>query len=1220
MAKFKPFQMTQWLKICVISLCWLIEMPQSWSQQTFQYEYWFDDMSSDAVIMPFAASDSTIDINNLSNLPIGYHQLHLRFKPDTSVLWSSVTTQTFYHSGNTLPIHEAEYWWNQDMTGLRTLPITNFVSDTLNTHSLDISSLANGLNCLNIRFHGLSGRSSLVQQWFYKVGADSIRKIQYLECWFDDNMNQLQNVSLTALDSIETQLATNHLTIGFHQLHYRFVGSAGFSSVETHPFYKAAQSQIAIDSLIYWFDGDVSNAKGMSIRDFENDSLRLDRFAVNDLSVGEHRISIQYGGKIGWSSPQSVWFNKPESKKVEYCLYPYESYLRDSSRGWQPVVLTSPQDSFTVMPTIPCDGLYYVGVRVSEMGRWTSVYADTLRFDANKLNATIFQSTCGQDTAKIIVQTPRGPNWQYALSIPNQPLQFQTDTLFRNVPPGYHQIIAKDGSGCETHLGAMISPSSLPVTYVNKSVCDRYVWTDTTQNNSIHEVLTTSGVYPRRLPSRRYPTCDSTVELKLTVRGNTQYQNIIASICKRDSFYFENRWLKDTGTYQKVLTTHTGCDSIITLTLKRDTSIYRNHTEIALCKRDSFYFIDRWVKDTGTYQKPFPSRNGCDSIVSLRLRRDTFVARTHFDTTICEIDSIQLFGLWRRDSGIYTDTLKTWKGCDSILTYRVRIDSMKRIGLPQVWICEGQSYSFRGRRVYRTAGWMYDTLRCDTIFRQYLSITQPSNDTMTKYICMGDSMKHYIIQTNRRDTLTITQNGIHFNRFDINFCKNVYIKYVFLDALSATPTVEPRCKYSVTGQVIYQFNRPKWQSKLRWYKWGDTIPVNPSWIDNSLTINKLDTGFYRLRMIDTPGCYRRDTLRTDTLWTSFQIDTLKWQLTPTATCVGMTSGAVSLLQKGADGNLKQPNANYYQYKWDKRPFSTQDTIKRLGSNDYKVYVNRNSEVCDTLSTRVEAIGIGQRMAFGEFCPGGWVYVKVDIKGQIKTFGYKEVMVDTVHLYSSDSLGCPDKVVFHIGEKKIPSVHKITWEVKVNGKAIPISPIEPVIAKLGDTVLLEAKASTPIFSNRSWTPADLVLRNDNQEAIARPLALLDSLYRVTVKMQDTAKCWMFDEVKIRVGRGDNHIPNAFAPSEEPLYTIYPEKAVKRILKLEIYDRWGRVTYQYVPQKGANQQEIPFNPLTDGWNGKDENGIECPADIYYVVLRRELINNTMEVIRQAILLSR
>src|SRR5207249_753162 len=140
----------------------------------------------------------------------------------------------------------------------------------------------------------------------------------------------------------------------------------------------------------------------------------------------------------------------------------------------------------------------------------------------------------------------------------------------------------------------------------------------------------------------------------------------------------------------------------------------------------------------GIYSDTLTSAAGCDSIATLILNV-TSVLR---DTTIQTICENQLpytsNGLSLTAAGTYSDTLTNAAGCDSITTLILTVNAVLRDTTTQT-ICENQlPYSWNGLSL-TAAGTYSDTLTsaagCDSIATLILNVNAVLRDTTTQTIC-----------------------------------------------------------------------------------------------------------------------------------------------------------------------------------------------------------------------------------------------------------------------------------------------------------------------------------------------------------------------------------------------------------------------------------------------------------------------------------------------------
>lgn len=156
----------------------------------------------------------------------------------------------------------------------------------------------------------------------------------------------------------------------------------------------------------------------------------------------------------------------------------------------------------------------------------------------------------------------------------------------------------------------------------------------------------------------------------------TKTKTLTATICPTATYLFNGNHYNKTGIYTDTLQTSFGCDSIVTLNL---TVLILDTTRInaAICPNESYLFNGTYYKEAGIYTDTLQTSFGCDSIVTLKL-----TVNPAFDLqetiTICDSELPFTF----RDivfgtetvSGEYVFNKKTVNGCDSITTLSLTVN------------------------------------------------------------------------------------------------------------------------------------------------------------------------------------------------------------------------------------------------------------------------------------------------------------------------------------------------------------------------------------------------------------------------------------------------------------------------------------------------------------------------------------------------------------------
>lgn len=168
--------------------------------------------------------------------------------------------------------------------------------------------------------------------------------------------------------------------------------------------------------------------------------------------------------------------------------------------------------------------------------------------------------------------------------------------------------------------------------------CDEFFWDfgdgeTSTLENPIHIFPDEGGTYTVKLISKiANGQCDDDTTFTITLpKMCTVIDTLNAVICKGDNYVFNGDTLYDTGCYIDTMSNIYGCDSIAIVNLfvaeKYDTLIYDT-----ICSTDFYEFHGQQITETGLYTASLKSIYGCDSIVNL----DIVV----FETLDLDLDSV----------------------------------------------------------------------------------------------------------------------------------------------------------------------------------------------------------------------------------------------------------------------------------------------------------------------------------------------------------------------------------------------------------------------------------------------------------------------------------------------------------------------------------------------------------------------------------------------------
>ena len=229
------------------------------------------------------------------------------------------------------------------------------------------------------------------------------------------------------------------------------------------------------------------------------------------------------------------------------------------------------------------------------------------------------------------------------------------------------------------------------------------------------------------------------------------------SICEGDSATNGVSFYSVSGIFADTLTNTAGCDSIRVLDLTVN-SIDRDTIADTICMGASVTFGGNSYTTTGSYTDTVQNAAGCDSITVLELLVNDILRDTIADT-ICMGASITFGTQTLTTTGSYSDTVQTAAGCDSIVTMALKVSPVSRDTIVDT-ICAGSS-SFLGTVGYTTTGIYSDTLvsslGCDSIRVLDLFVITYNNPIINVQVCDSFRLptKGYVYTSGvYRDTVT----------------------------------------------------------------------------------------------------------------------------------------------------------------------------------------------------------------------------------------------------------------------------------------------------------------------------------------------------------------------------------------------------------------------------------------------------------------------------------
>jgi len=234
--------------------------------------------------------------------------------------------------------------------------------------------------------------------------------------------------------------------------------------------------------------------------------------------------------------------------------------------------------------------------------------------------------------------------------------------------------------------------------------------------------------------------------------------------------------VNSSGIYNDTLSTTAGCDSII-ITNLTVTPILTYSQNINICTGNSYTLPNgNTVSTSGIYIDTVTNSKGCDSVITTNLTVNTILTSSQ-NISICTGESYILpGGNSVSNAGIYIDTISSTGGCDSVVTTNLSTIAASTATINPT-ICSDTSYQLANGTIINTTGIYHDTLvatnGCDSIITINLTVNIIPNVTISPNITIvqGDSVN-----------LSATGGGIY------NWTPTTNLSSVNTDTTTAFPT------------------------------------------------------------------------------------------------------------------------------------------------------------------------------------------------------------------------------------------------------------------------------------------------------------------------------------------------------------------------------------------------------------------------------------------------
>lgn len=359
----------------------------------------------------------------------------------------------------------------------------------------------------------------------------------------------------------------------------------------------------------------------------------------------------------------------------------------------------------------------------------------------------------------------------------------------------YYDSLQTHDCHCDSIYQCVIRIDSVFLFETIDTICsnEQYIWRDSTYQFDLDDV----GLHTYY---ERYATekgnCDSTYMLSLYVKRAWTHPVDSLVMCADDTLHWHNRLLVGplyNGDYDNMafdtifrldsvgqydlnttLLTEELCDSVFPLHIVVHPAYFITR-QIDICEDDSFMLASGPVFRTGLYTDSLNTTDGCDSIIqySVTVHPKYSFTERH---AICQGEDFWWHGYDFRNyaSGIYEirDSLVSEWGCDSIHILQIVV-MPTYFHSDTAYIHPGDTLNYQTLTLSREGIYndtLHTTLGCDSIFCLHLSYRIDSYDT----ICAGE---WFNFRGHR-----LTSGGVYFDslytrtRFDSVYVEHLYVE------------------------------------------------------------------------------------------------------------------------------------------------------------------------------------------------------------------------------------------------------------------------------------------------------------------------------------------------------------------------------------------------------------------------------------------------------------
>ena len=176
-------------------------------------------------------------------------------------------------------------------------------------------------------------------------------------------------------------------------------------------------------------------------------------------------------------------------------------------------------------------------------------------------------------------------------------------------------------------------------------------------------------------------------------------------------------------------------DVSVTIRVYPNTEADVYHT---ICENQTYNFFGDILQIPGVYSHTIQTSHGCDSVIHLHLSNwDTY--ETPITRHFCQGDSYDFYGTTLNAAGIYYHTLESVHGCDSVIKLNLVQDPMYEVSLTESTCEGGEGYYYHGDYLQPSATpyvYVFETVMgCDSVVSLHIEESEYNSKTYNVSLC-----------------------------------------------------------------------------------------------------------------------------------------------------------------------------------------------------------------------------------------------------------------------------------------------------------------------------------------------------------------------------------------------------------------------------------------------------------------------------------------------------